>query len=86
MSKEGNFNRFVCDRDATAHEDGKQPREYVSVGSAKENNWHQVSYTDVNGANSTYWLCDACYQKWLEIRAKQDTEFYAFIAETNKEA
>lgn len=43
MSKEGNFTRYVCDRPASAHKDGKERREYVKDGDgSKLSKWHQV--------------------------------------------
>lgn len=81
MSKEGVFSRYVCDRPAAAHEGGKEAREYIREGDVKENNWHQVVWTDSNGAVFKYWLCRECYEKYLSVAQQLDQQVTAFMGE-----
>lgn len=84
MSKEGTFARYICDRPAETHIDGKEVREYIKDGNVKENDWHQIEYTDINGSTSKYWLCKECYSKYLEMKSSFDQMLAGFMSGANK--
>lgn len=82
MSKEGNFTRYVCDRPASAHKDGKEMREYVKDGDgSKLSKWHQVTHKDQYGEEVSYTLCDDCYVEYRDLAARQDAEVIDFICD-----
>lgn len=80
MSTETGFSRFICDRPASAHKDGKEKREYIKDSdTAKHAKWHKVKHRDQYGEEVEYTLCDDCYEKYKELAAQYDTAVINFI-------
>ena len=64
MGVDEGYTRYACDREATMHDDGKKPEEYIKPGSSEESNWHLVKYMDFNQVVREYCLCNECYDKY----------------------
>ena len=73
MPKEGTFNLFVCDRNNSHSEYIKEDNK---VRTAK---WHSVKRFSRTNEEVTYLLCEECYQEYIKLAEKQDSEFASFL-------
>lgn len=83
MALEHDYNRYTCDRPATAHADGKQHVEYIKNGHDLEGRFSIVKRIDINGVEAEYYFCPECYYQYKNMAEKWENDFNSFMKGEN---